>query len=102
MSFPEKRIYELDENPAGTLPVGTGHIMNIDQMSEKGYDFLLGGAAFTANLEGSVAGNNWTVITALGASSQGAIPSQYNRVRVVCSAGGAVGTSSLFISGKVL
>ena len=105
MAFPETRNYEFDENPAGTLPLGAGHEMKIDQLSDKGFEYQTdAGVTFVADLQGSVAGNVWTNIQAgLGAAdAQGAIPAQYNRVRLNGTTAGLTQGAVLKISGKVL
>jgi len=104
MAFYEQRNIDLPLNPAGdTMVVGAGAEMNIGQMSDKGYDYLKGAAAaFTAVLEGSVTGLQWTTITTLAASGQGSVAAQYNYVRVNCSVQGALDNTVLKIAGKVL
>lgn len=104
MAFYEQRNIDLPLNQAGTeVAAGTGAEMNVGQMTDKGYDYIRGGAAaFTAVLEGSVTGLQWTTIASLAASAQAAVPSQYNHVRVTCSVAGAIDGSKLKIAGKVL
>lgn len=101
-SFPENKLLELPQS-GGAAVVGTTEL-EVRQMSDKGYDFIRdAGAAFTATLEGSVSGRNWTSITTLAASGQGAVPDHYNLVRVNVSGAGAIGNDTqLIISGKVL
>ena len=103
MAFPENKNVEFPQVVPGTVDIG---IVKIEtrQMSEKGFDFIRGaGAAFTASLEGSVSGRNWTAFDGLTASVQGVIPTQYNLVRLNVTVGGALGTNTLLvISGKVL
>ena len=102
-SFPENKLIELPQAVPGIVDIAVVK-KDVRQMSEKGYDFIRGvGAAFTAALEGSVSGRNWTLITALAASGQGVVPPQYNLVRVDITVGGALGAGTdLIISGKVL
>lgn len=105
MAFPEIRVYEFDENPAGTLPLGTGHEHDVRQMSEKGYEFETAlGCLAVFTLEGSVAGAVWTAIQAgIGAADiQGVIPAQYNYVRVNGTTAGVLLGAQLKIAGKVL
>ena len=104
MAFPENKLVELPQNPAGTVVVGVGTTVEVRQMMEKGYDFTRGaGAGFTAVLEGSVRGQNWTTIVNLNASGQGAISGHYNLVRANVSVGGALGTGTeLYASGKII
>jgi len=87
-----------------TVLAETGDVLDIAKLSNKAFDYKKGvGAAFTAVLEGSVAGENWTTIDALTASAQGAISDIYNLVRFKCSAGGALGTNTVIkIAGKAL
>lgn len=103
MAFPENKLIEFPQQTPGTVDVGIVE-KDVRQMSEKGYDFIRdGAAAFTANLEGSVSGRNWTLITSLAASDQGDIPAGYNLVRVDVTVAGALGsTTELIVSGKVL
>ncbi len=106
MAFPEIRNLDLNEDPAtpGTALVGNGDIMDVRQMSEKGYEINRGlSAVFAGNIEGSVSGTIWTVISAIGASAQGAIAAQYNYVRLTVGTGGLIGADShIKIAGKVL
>jgi len=105
MAFPEIRVYEFDENPAGSLPLGAGHEHDVRQMSEKGYEFETAvGCAAVFTLEGSVSGNVWSAIQAgLGAAdAQGTIPAHYNYVRVNGTAAGVLNGARLRIAGKVL
>lgn len=100
MTFPENKVLEL----ADPVPTGTQAQTEVRQMTGKGYDFIRGaGAGYTAVLEGSVAGRNWTTIVSLAASAQGVIPVQYNLVRVNCSILGVLGTGPrLVVSGKIV
>ena len=105
MSFPEIRLMDLPLDALGTtVTVATGEPFDARQLTEKGYDWFRGaGAAFTANLEGSVTGATWTVIVALAASGQGAVPVHYNYLRVNCSVQGALGTGTrMLAAGKAL
>lgn len=105
MSMPEMRLVEFPLDVLGTgVEARTGKVFDAAQQSDKGYDYTRDpAAAFTANLEGSVSGDNWTVIVALAASGQGAVGAQYNYVRVNCSIAGALGaTTRLVAAGKVL
>lgn len=105
MTMPEIRTMDLNENLAslGDMAVGAGQRFDARQMTEKGYDIVRGGAAaYTADLEGSVAGQQWAVIVGMGVTAQGAIPPQYNYLRVNCSVGGALDGSVLKVAGKVL
>ena len=104
MAFYEQRNPDLPLNPAGdTMLATSGQVMNVGQLTDKGYDFVRGAAAaFTAVLEGSVTGLQWTTIANLNASAQGVVPAQYNHVRVNCTVQGALDGSVLKIAGKVL
>ena len=104
MAFYEQRNPDLPLNPAGTdMVVAEGAEMNVGQLTDKGFDFIRGGAAaFTAALEGSVTGLQWTAIQNLNASAQGSIAAQYNYVRVKCTVAGALDDSELKVAGKVL
>jgi len=105
MAFPEIRLYEFDENPAGTLPLGDGHVHDVRQMSDKGYEFKTAlGCAAVFTLEGSVAGSVWTTIQAgIGAAdAQGSIGDEYNYVRVNGTTAGVLLGAELKIAGKVL
>jgi len=104
MAFPENLLLEIPNDGAGNAIVGTSDIVRIDQMSDKGYDFIrAAGATFVGNLEGSVSMRNWTTIAALAASGQGAVGAHYNYVRVKIGTAGVLGaTTELFVGGKVL
>lgn len=105
MSMPEMRLVEFPLDALGTgVEARVGEQFDVSQLSDKGYDYTRdAGAAFTANLEGSVSGDNWTVIVALAASGQGAVGAQYNYIRVNCSVAGALGATTRLVSaGKVL
>jgi len=99
MSMPEFHNVEFDPTATGVVAE-----VNVSQLSDKGYDFIRDvGAAFTAVLEGSVSGKNWTSVTTLAASGQGTVAAQYNFLRVKVSAAGALGaTTVLLIGGKAL
>jgi hypothetical protein len=77
-----KRVHHTG-TPA--LPVdGTGDPVELRATTGKGYsinDSSL--AAAVKNLEGSVCGDVWTVITAISGDAQGAIADQYHFVRIV-------------------
>lgn len=106
MSFPENMFVEIPNDgaapPMALLAIGDE--VNVNQMSDKGYDYVRDpGAGFTAVLEGSVSRRNWSTIVALAASAQGAVPAQYNFVRVNVTVGGALGaTTELMVGGKVI
>lgn len=87
---------------AATVTVGTGAVVDIKQLHDKGFTYVKGsGAAFTAVLEASVSGDLWTEIDDMDASAQGAIAAQYNYVRINCSAQGALGTGTkVRVTGK--
>lgn len=104
MAFPENKVIEIPNDGAGNAVAATGTVVHVDQMSDKGYDYIRDpGAGFTAVLEGSVALRNWATIVALAASAQGAVPAQYNYVRPRVTVAGALGaTTELFVSGKVI
>lgn len=105
MSFPETKNVEIPNNGAAppVATIGVGPEIDIAQLApaSKGYDFRRdAGAGFTATLEGSVTGRTWTLIVALAASGQGAIPGHFNYVRANVSAGGALGaTTDLRVAG---
>lgn len=104
MAFPEIRLYEFEEAPAGSLALGAQHEHNVQQMSEKGYEFETAvGCLATFTLEGSVAGAVWvTIQAAIGpVDASGAIPAQFNYVRANVTAAGVFG-AQLKIAGKVL
>lgn len=105
MAMPEKRLVEFPLDALGTgVEARVGEEFDASQLTDKGFDFTRDvGAGFTANLEGSVSGDNWTLISALAASGQGAVGAQYNYLRVNCSVAGALGaTTRLVAAGKVL
>jgi len=84
---------------------GIGAETRIDQIvpAAKGYDFIRGaGAGFTAQLEASVSGENWTNILALAGSGQGTIAAHYNYVRVNVTVAGALGTGTVLKVGGVV
>jgi hypothetical protein len=99
--FVQAKTFDFPQAPAGTVVVGMEKV-HTGSWSEKGYDYTRDpGAGFTANLEGSVAEGQWTLIAALAASGQAAIAAHYNWVRINVSVGGALGaTTRLVISGK--
>lgn len=102
MSFPEIRNLDWPVDAAGTaLVVGAGAQHDVRQLTDKGYDYTRGAlSTHTSNLEGSVSGENWTVIAALGASAQGAIPDHYNYVRIDCTGAGVYDSDVLRAAGK--
>lgn len=105
MSMPELRNMEFPLDALGTtVEARTGAAFDARQLTDKGYDFTRApAAAFTADLEGSVSGENWTVVTALAASGQGAVGVHYNYLRVNCSVAGALGATTVLVAaGKVL
>ncbi len=104
MAFAENKPLDMNENPAspGNALVGSGAVMDVAQMSEKGYEIVRGlGAAIAGNIEGSVAGGVWTTIAAIAASGQGVVPVHYNKIRLTLTTGGAIDTV-IKICGKVL
>jgi len=104
MAFAENKPLDMNEDPAnpGDALVGSGAVMDVAQMSEKGYEIVRGvGAAIAGNIEGSVAGGAWTVIASIAASAQGVVPVHYNKVRLTLGTGGAINTV-IKICGKVL
>lgn len=83
-----------------TAAAGSGRVVNASDLA-MGYDYTHDAAsAYTASLQGSVSGQNWTDIATLTASGQGAIPSHYTMVRINCTVAGAIGTSLLKYRGK--
>lgn len=104
MAFPEIRTMDFPLDPAGAVvEARVGKQFDARQLSDKGYDFTRGvGAGYTAALEGSVSGDNWTAVVALGASGQGAVPAQFNYLRINCSVAGAYDGDVLKAAGKVL
>jgi hypothetical protein len=99
MSFPETVQIQIPND--GAVPplavAAIGPEVRIDQLApgSKGYDFVRDpGAAFTANLEGSVNGRHWDVVVGLAASGQGAIPTHLNLLRANVSIGGALGATT--------
>jgi hypothetical protein len=97
-------IPEIPQAPAGTVAVADGTALRVDQLLEKGYEFVRGaGAVWSGVLEGSVTNRNWSTIAALGVSSDGDIPARFMYVRVRPTVGGALGTGTeLIIVGKVV
>ena len=104
MAFPEIRLVQFPLDALGTtVEKRAGDAFDARQMSEKGFDFQRGAAAaYVANLEGSVTGDTWTVITALAASVQGTIAAHYNFLRINCGTAGAYDGDTLKAAGKVL
>ena len=86
----------------GQVFVGVGEAIDLSQCINKGFDFI-GDAllTFVGQLDGSVGGQNWTLIANLAAADQqGAIPAQYNYVRVRCTVLGVKGvTTRLNVAG---
>jgi hypothetical protein len=103
MSIPEFQVIDFPESGANVV-VGQGDVADFLQASDKGYEYIRdAGAGFTADLEGSVGGNIWTVIVGLAASATGAVPAHFNYVRINCTVQGAKGaTTQLVVGGKVL
>lgn len=100
VSFPE--VGANVSTVGGPDADGNGTVLDISQLAQAGFDFIRDpGAGFTAALEASVAGLNWTSIDALAASAQGTIAAHYNYVRINASATGAKGaTTRLKIGGR--
>lgn len=101
MAFLHQLSVEFPES-GGDVTVANGPVVDLSGVTDKGFDFVRDpGAAFTAVLEGSVAGLNWTTIDGLAATAQGAIPAQYNYVRARGTVQGAIGaTTALKVAGK--
>jgi hypothetical protein len=99
-------LHRLNVEPlmkdATTVDDLPGPVVSLTGVIDKGYDFVRGaGAAFTAVLEGSVAGLSWTTIANLNASAQAAIGAHFNYVRINGSAEGALGTGTVCrVAGK--
>lgn len=93
---------EFPESGADVV-VGEGELLDISRLEGAGYDYIRDpAAAFTATLQGSVAGLNWTDVAALGASAQNTIAAHYNWLRIRCTTGndGAKGaTTQLKVAG---
>lgn len=102
MAMPSIRKYEFTQTVAGTVDAGTHQEISVDDLQDKAIEYVKGtGAAYTANLEASVARGVWTVITALDASKVETIAGHFNFVRVNCSVAGALGTgTALMVAGK--
>ena len=102
MARPSIKKYEFTQTVSGTVDAATHAVIDVSDLQDKAIDYAKGaGAAFTANLEASVAQKNWTVITALDASKVETIAGHFNFVRVNCSVAGAIGTGTeLMIAGK--
>ncbi len=104
MSFCERLPVTLP-NDGATPPqvtVASGAEVDVGQLGGKGYDYIRdAGAGFTAVLEGSVAGRNWSTIANLNASSTGTISDQITLVRVRATVAGALGAATeLFVAGR--
>jgi hypothetical protein len=86
----------------GEVFVGVSEAIDLSQCINKGFDFI-GDAllTFVGRIEGSVAGQNWTLIANLAAADQqAAIPAQYNYVRFNCTVLGVKGvTTRLNVAG---
>jgi hypothetical protein len=106
MAAPFFHTFDIKES-GGSAPTQE-LLVNIAQVSDKGYDFLRDvGDAWVGTLDGSVSRRQWTQIDALTASVQGSIPAQYNWVRLKITTAGTIRTSgtieqrtSLTIAGK--
>lgn len=97
MSFPENKNLEIP------ITVTTGEVVEVRQMSDKGFEYVHDGSTVTASLQGSVSGRLWTDIQALSANAQGEVAAHYNLVRVNTTVIGVLGTNTrLTVSGKVL
>lgn len=79
--------------------VGVGSVVNASDLVA-GYSYQRGTGAYTATLQGSVAGQIWADIATLDADGQGVIPSHYTQVRVKVTVIGAIGTSQVRYFGK--
>jgi len=101
MGMPNSKQLEIPSSDSGvTADVGVSNVCNASDLVA-GYEITIGGAAaFVGNLEGSVGGNQWTTISALGASAQGEIPAHYRFVRVNIGTGGAIDGSEIWYHGK--
>lgn len=99
MAMPNGEVLEIPNDGADAI-VGE-NIYNVKDIVQA-YEFIRDGTdAFTAELFGSVAGRLWASITTLAASSQGVIPSHYQKIKVKCTVGGNIGpTSFLMYHGK--
>lgn len=104
MAFQEIRNADFPLDGAGANVLKeAGPRFNCGQLTDKGYDFQRETAStYVADLEGSVAGEQWTVITAMAADAQGVIPAHYNFVRINCGTAGTYGGDVMKVAGKVL
>ena len=102
MAFAYNKQLSIAEDGTGTdFTVAVNPAIDISGVDNVGYEASIGaGAGFTANLEASVNGNVWTVITALGSSAQGALGDHYNFARVNVSVQGAHDGSKVWICGR--
>jgi len=95
MPNPFEVLVEIPNDGAGNAVVGIGPEVRIDQLTNKGYDAVIGaGKAFTGELQGTVAGGKWTAIDALAATADGAVGAHYQRVRVQVTVVGLLGTGT--------
>ena len=104
MAFFEQRNADFPLDGPGTgVEKRAGEVMNIGQLTDKGFDFQREvGSTYAADLEGSVAGEQWTTISSLAADAQGSIAAHYNYVRINCGTAGNYNGDELKIAGKVL
>jgi len=100
MAFAYNKQLSIQSSGANYI-VAVNTAIDISGVDNVGYEANIGaGAGFTANLEASVNGNVWTVITALGSSAQGALGDHYNFARVNVSVQGASDSSTVWICGR--
>lgn len=101
MGMPNSEILQFPSNDAQiTAAIGTGKVVNASDIVA-GYDYQHDGdSEYTAVLEGSVAGKNWTDIVELSESGQGLVPAHYTQVRIKVTVAGAIGDSVLMYMGK--
>jgi len=96
MGMPNNFKIDIPLNNAGDTVLAEDGIVHAATDIVAGYDFTLdGGASFTGQLLGSVAGQNWTEIDDLTASGQGEIPAHYRYIKTKFSVGGALGATTL-------
>lgn len=102
MAFHHQLTVDFPLDLAGDVAVASGAVVDLSGVQDKGYEVVRdAGAGFTAVLEGSVAELNWTTIANLNASASGAVPAQYNYVRITASVAGVLGaTTELKVAGK--
>ena len=101
MGMPNGKQLEIPNDGAGNAVKEAGPSIPMSDLV-CAYDYLRGGTStYAADLEASVSGRHWTVVTGLVASGDGVIGAHFNEVRVnVTTAGVLDPTDDIWYRGK--